>query len=298
MSAGGYRYHMHLASRGHVLTHRAQLTATRCTNIAASYRGMHRQAIGIDIGGSSIKAAIVDLTQGSLVGERRSVPSPAMSAVSEMMHAMAEAVPEGTENLPAGVTFPGVVVAGTVYTAANVAKSWIGQPLADPAAAKLKRKVVAINDADAAGLAEVHFGAARGVMGTVLVLSLGTGIGSALFLDGHLVPNTELGHLEFDGMEAEARASGRARMERKLDWGGYIAELNYVLNRTHALFWPDLIVLCGGITADHPNLCEDLKVPTQLKLGALRADAGIVGAAYATTLRHGVWIDEARSAGR
>jgi len=190
-------------------------------------------------------------------------------------------------------------VGGTVYTAANVAKSWIGQPLAEPAAAKLKRKVVAINDADAAGLAEVHFGAARGVMGTVLVLSLGTGIGSALFVDGLLVPNTELGHLEFDGMEAEARASGRARLERKLDWDGYITELNYVLNRTHALFWPDLIVLCGGITGDHPNLADDLKVPCQLKLGALRADAGIVGAAFATTLHEGVWIDkQAKVAGK
>ena len=124
----------------------------------------------------------------------------------------------------------------------------------NPPPPKLKRKVVAINDADAAGLAEVHFGAARDVNGTVLVLSLGTGIGSALFVDGKLVPNTEFGHLEFDGMEAEARASGRARMERKLEWAAYMTELNYVLNRMHALLWPDLIVLCGGITADHPNL--------------------------------------------
>ena len=257
---------------------------------------MHRQAIGIDIGGSSIKAAVVDLSRGCLVGERRSVPSPAMSAVSEMLHAMVAAVPEDTANLAAGVTFPGVVVGGTVYSAANVAKSWIGQPLADPAAAKLKRNVVAINDADAAGLAEVHFGAARDVCGTVLVLSLGTGIGSALFLDGKLLPNTELGHLEFDGMEAEARASGRARIERKLEWSAYVTELNYVLNRMHALFWPDLIVLCGGITADHPNLCDDLTVPTKIKLGALRADAGIVGAAFATTLAQGVWINPTKEA--
>src|SRR5678816_873397 len=187
---------------------------------------MHRQAIGIDIGGSSIKAAVVDLSRGSLVGERRSVASPAMSAVGEMLDAMVGAVPEANASLMAGVTFPGVVVGGTVYTAANVAKAWIGQPLAEPAALKLKRQVVAINDADAAGLAEVHFGAARDVAGTVMVLSLGTGIGSALFVDGRLVPNTELGHLEFDGMEAEARASGRARMERKLDWNAYMTELN------------------------------------------------------------------------
>lgn len=259
---------------------------------------MQRQAIGIDIGGSSIKAALVDLSRGSLIGERKSVPSPAMSAVSEMMDAMATALPDNAANLAAGVTFPGVVVAGTVYTAANVAKAWIGQPLAEPAAIKLKRQVVAINDADAAGLAEVHFGAARDVKGTVMVLSLGTGIGSALFVDGKLVPNTELGHLEFDGMEAEARASGRARMERKLDWQSYMKELSYVIGRIHALFWPDLIVLCGGITADNPNLCEDLTSPAPLKVGALRADAGIVGAALATTLAQGVWIDPAKSAAK
>jgi polyphosphate glucokinase len=257
---------------------------------------MHRQAIGIDIGGSSIKAAVVDLNRGCLVGERRSVPSPAMSAVCEMMDAMAEAVPEGSGSLTAGVTFPGVVVGGTVYTAANVAKAWIGQPLAEPAALKLKRQVVAINDADAAGLAEVHFGAARDVCGTVLVLSLGTGIGSALFVDGRLVPNTELGHLEVDGMEAEARASGRARMERKLDWPHYMAELNLVINRLHSLFWFDLLVLCGGITADHPNLCDDINCSAPCTLGALRADAGIVGAAFATTLAQGVWIRQPKEA--
>jgi polyphosphate glucokinase len=259
---------------------------------------MHRQAIGIDIGGSSIKAALVDLNKGCLVGERKSVPTPAMSAVSEMMDAMAASLPDNAGNLMAGVTFPGVVVGGTVFTAANVAKAWIGQPLADPAAQKLKRQVVAINDADAAGLAEVNFGAARDVMGTVLVLSLGTGIGSALFVDGKMVPNTELGHLEFDGMEAEARASGRARMERKLDWASYINELNYVLNSIQALFWPDLIVLCGGITADNPNLTDDLKVRAPIKVGALRADAGIVGAAYATTLAQGAWIKQAKAASK
>lgn len=259
---------------------------------------MHRQAIGIDIGGSSIKAAVVDLARGSLIGERKSVPSPAMSAVSEMLDAMAAAVPEGTGNLPVGVTFPGVVVGGTVHTAANVAKGWIGQPLAEHATARFKHPVVAINDADAAGLAEVQFGAARDVKGVVLVLALGTGIGSALFVDGALVPNTELGHLEFDGMEAEARASGRARVDRKLDWPGYMKELSFVLGRIQALFWPDLIVLCGGITADNPHLVDDLTCPAPLKLGALRADAGIVGAALATTLRQGVWINQAKAAGK
>jgi polyphosphate glucokinase len=259
---------------------------------------MHRQAIGIDIGGSSIKAAMVDIARGCLVGERRSVPSPAMSDTCEMMDAMGNALPEGAGSLSVGVTFPGVVVGGTVHTAANVAKSWIGQPLAELASQKLKRQVVAINDADAAGLAEVQFGAARDVKGTVLVLSLGTGIGSALFVDGTLVPNTEFGHMEFDGQEAEARASGRARMERNLDWPAYIAELNVVIQRMHALLWFDLLVLCGGITGDNPHLCDDLDSPAPCKIGALRADAGIVGAAYAATLAQGVWVKQAKVAGK
>ena len=227
---------------------------------------MHRQAIGIDIGGSSIKAAVVDLSRGCLVGERRSVPSPAMSAVSEMLrrHGRRRARQTPAASWQAS-PFPVSSSAAPSTPPPTSPRAWIGQPLAEPAALKLKRNVVAINDADAAGLAEVNFGAARDVHGVVLVLALGTGIGSALFVDGKLVPNTELGHLEFDGMEAEARASGRARMERKLEWSAYMTELNYVLNRMHALFWPDLIVLCGGITADHPNLCDDLTVPTQVQ---------------------------------
>jgi polyphosphate glucokinase len=154
---------------------------------------------------------------------------------------------------------------------------------------------VALNDADAAGLAEVTYGAARNVSGTVLVLTLGTGIGSALFVDGHLVPNTEFGHLEVDGMEAEARASGRARIEQQLSWDAWLGELNRVLQRLHSLLWPDLIVLCGGVTEDNPTLAQQLTCPCQVTLGALRADAGIVGAALATTLSRGVWLRPARA---
>jgi len=249
---------------------------------------MHRQAIGIDIGGSSIKAAIVDLTRGSLVGERRSVPSPAMSAVSEMLHAMADAVPEDTAHLPAGVTFPGVVVGGTVYTAANVAKSWIGQPLAEPAAAKLKRKVVAINDADAAGLAEVHFGAARDVAGTVMVLSLGTGIGSALFVDGRLVPNTELGHLQVGSEEAEQRASARIRVERGLSWQAWAGEVNAVLAEMHRLLWPDLFIIGGGVTENWELFGPLLEHPAEIVVARYGNDAGLIGAAMAAVESGGV----------
>ncbi len=240
---------------------------------------MHRQAIGIDIGGSSIKAAVVDLSRGCLVGERRSVASPAMSAVSEMLDAMAGAVPEGNASLMAGVTFPGVVVGGTVYTAANVAKAWIGQPLAEPAALKLKRQVVAINDADAAGLAEVNFGAARDVNGTVLVLALGTGIGSALFVDGKLVPNTELGHLELDGFDAETRAAASARKRDDLSWSQWAKRVEKYLLHVERLFSPDLFIIGGGASKQAEQWLPRIEIGTKIVAAQMANNAGIVGAA-------------------
>jgi polyphosphate glucokinase len=251
---------------------------------------MGRQAVGVDIGGSAVKSAIVDLDIGALAGERYSINSPAMGAVDEMLAAVASAVPRQAAGLPVGIAFPGVVQSGIVRTAANVARAWIGHPLAETAAARLRMPVVALNDADAAGLAEVKFGAARNVSGTVLVLTLGTGIGSALFIDGRLVPNTELGHLEVDGREAETRASGRARKVHSLSWDTWLDELSLVLRRLHALLWPDLIVLCGGVTEDHPAMAQQLSAPCPVTIGALRADAGIVGAALATTLADGAWL--------
>jgi polyphosphate glucokinase len=163
-------------------------------------------------------------------------------------------------------------------------KAWIGQPLAKLAAQYLQRPVTAINDADAAGLAELHYGAARDVRGTVLLLTLGTGIGSALFIDGRLVPNTEFGHLSVQGREAELRASGRAKVEGNLSWEAWAAELNLVLQTLHALLWPDLIVLCGGITDEPEKFMDKLHCEARLCVGTLRSEAGIVGAALATSL--------------
>jgi polyphosphate glucokinase len=177
-----------------------------------------------------------------------------------------------------------VIRAGTVRTAANLNRAWIGQPLAQLAAKHLSRPVIAINDADAAGLAELQYGAARDVKGTVLLLTLGTGIGSALFVDGILVPNTELGHIQVEGREAEKRASGRAKVDANLSWDAWAGELNLVINELHALLWPDLIVLCGGITEEPEKFMGKLKCEARLMVGALRSEAGIVGAAWATTL--------------
>jgi polyphosphate glucokinase len=241
-------------------------------------------AIGVDVGGSSIKCALIDLQTGQFAGERFSTPTPAQGSTDALLDALASVVAKVPGDHAVGLAFPSVIRAGTVRTAANLNKAWIGQPLAQLAAKHLSRPVIAINDADAAGLAELQYGAARGVKGTVLLLTLGTGIGSALFVDGILVPNTELGHIQVEGREAEKRASGRAKVDANLSWDAWAAELNLVINELHALLWPDLIVLCGGITEEPEKFMDKLKCEARLCVGALRSEAGIVGAAWATTL--------------
>jgi polyphosphate glucokinase len=239
-------------------------------------------AVGIDVGGSSIKCALVNVATGEFAGERFSTPTPAQDSTETLLAALATVVANVPGNHPVGLAFPSVIRGGVVCTAANLNKAWIGQPLAALAAERLERPVIAINDADAAGLAELRYGAACGVPGTVLLLTLGTGIGSALFVDGKLVPNTEFGHLQVAGQEAEHRASGRAKVEHNLGWDGWADELNIVLKEMHALLWPDLIVLCGGITEEPEKFMNKLHCEARLCIGALRSEAGIVGAAAAT----------------
>ena len=241
-------------------------------------------AVGIDVGGSSVKCALIDLNTGAFAGERFSTATPAQDSTDALLNALASVVSNVPGEHAVGLAFPSVIRNGVVRTAANLNKAWIGQPLAELAGRRLRRPVNAINDADAAGLAELRYGAARDVSGTVLVLTLGTGIGSALFVDGHLVPNTELGHLQVAGSEAEKRASGRAKVAGNLSWDSWAGELNLVLNELHALLWPDLIVLCGGITEEPEKFMDKLHCEARLCIGAMRAEAGIVGAALATTL--------------
>ena len=238
-------------------------------------------AIGVDVGGSSIKCALVNVSTGAFAGERFSVPTPAQDSTDTLLTALKTVAGNIPGDYAVGLAFPSVIRGGTVRTAANLNKAWIGESLAARATERLKRPVIAMNDADAAGLAELRYGAARGVPGTVLLLTLGTGIGSALFVDGKLVPNTEFGHLQVGGREAELRASGRAKIDQKLDWDGWAAELNLVLKELHALLWPDLIVLCGGITEEPEKFMHKLHCDTRLCIGALRSEAGIVGAAAA-----------------
>ena len=240
--------------------------------------------MGVDVGGSSIKCALIDLNTGAFASERFSTPTPAQGSTEALLAALASAAANIPGEHAMGLAFPSVIRGGVVRTAANLNKAWIGQPLAQLAAKRLNRPVIAINDADAAGLAELRYGAARDVPGTVLLLTLGTGIGTALFVDGKLVPNTELGHLQVAGREAEKRASGRAKVEGNLSWDAWAAELNLVLNEMQALLWPDLIVLCGGITEEPEKFMDKLHCEARLCVGALRSEAGIVGAAFATTL--------------
>ncbi len=242
-------------------------------------------ALGVDVGGSSIKCALIDLDTGAFASERFSTPTPAHDSPETLLAALAAVVANIPGEYPVGLAFPSVIRGGIVRTAANLNTAWIGQPLAQLACEHLHRSVIAINDADAAGLAELRYGAARGARGTVLLLTLGTGIGSALFVDGRLVPNTELGHLEVLGREAEARAAGRIKVEGNLSWEAWAAQLDMVVNAMHALLWPDLIVLCGGITDDAEHFMDKLHCEARLVVGVLRSEAGIVGAALAARLR-------------
>lgn len=241
-------------------------------------------AVGIDVGGSSIKCALVDLDTGAFASERFSTPTPAQDSTEVLLSALQTVVSNVPGDHAVGLAFPSVIRGGIVRTAANLNKAWIGKPLARLAGERLGRAVIAINDADAAGLAEMRYGTARDVPGTVLLLTLGTGIGSALFVDGKLVPNTEFGHLQVLGSEAELRASGRAKVERHMSWDAWAEQLNLVLNEMHALLWPDLIVLCGGITEEPEKFMDKLNCKPQLCIGTLRSEAGIVGAALAAGL--------------
>lgn len=246
--------------------------------------------MGIDVGGSSIKCALVDLRTGAFASERFSAPTPAQGSTDALLDALQAVVSKVPGDHAVGLAFPSVIRGGIVRTAANLNKAWIGKPLAALAAGILKRPVIAINDADAAGYAELNYGAARNVSGTVLLLTLGTGIGTALFVDGKLVPNTEFGHLQVAGREAELRASGRAKVDQNLSWDAWTEQLNLVLKEMHALLWPDLIVLCGGITEEPEKFMDKLQCEARLCIGTLRSEAGIVGAALATTVastKHG-----------
>lgn len=244
---------------------------------------------GIDIGGSGIKGAIVDLDTGLLRGERERIATPLPATPAPMAEVVAQLVDDHRWSEPLGVTFPGVVRSGLIETAANLDREWIGVRADELFGAAVGTDVIVLNDADAAGLAEVRFGAARGRSGVVIVLTFGTGIGSAVINDGTLVPNTELGHIELDGTVAEHRAAARTRKKEGLGWKRWAGRVERYLLHLERIFSPDLFVLGGGVSKNPEKWFGYLDISTEIVPATLANSAGIVGAALAAA------TDRARS---
>jgi polyphosphate glucokinase len=246
---------------------------------------MARTILGVDVGGSSIKAGLVDVDGGRLEGEIVSTPTPQPSTPQATMKAIAQLAEQVSgSGGPVGLCFPSVVKNGRIRTAANIDKSWLGIDGAALAASALGRPVAFLNDADAAGLAEMRWGAGRGLAGPVVMLTLGTGIGSALFIDGRLFPNTELGHLEMRGMDAEKWASAHVRTALRLDWPAWCERLNEYLARMNALLWPDVFILGGAVTENFDEFAPLLECEAEIRPAHFSGQAGVIGAALAAAL--------------
>jgi polyphosphate glucokinase len=242
------------------------------------------RGFGIDIGGSGIKGAPVDLAAGRFAARRARIPTPRPStpdAVASTVAAIVEGFGPTAGQRPIGVTFPAVIQHGVARTAANVDRTWIGTDVDALLTKRLGRPVHVVNDADAAGLAEARFGAARDVNGVVIVATLGTGIGSALVINGLLVPNTELGHIEIGGKDAEDRAADSARDTEGLSWHDWAKRLQRYFTALENLFWPDLIVVGGGVSKKSDKFLPLLTLRTPIVAAGLRNEAGIIGAAVA-----------------
>lgn len=238
-------------------------------------------AFGIDIGGSGIKGAPVDLDTGEFIEERLRIPTPEKStpdAVADICGEIVEKFGVG-ESVPIGITFPAPIRHGLVPFIANLHESWAGVHVPDLMKRRIGRTVTAMNDADAAGYAEVYYGAAKGKPGTILITTLGTGIGSAIVIDGVLLPNTELGHLEIDGHDAESRAAASARTREDLSWKQWGKRLTKYYSTVEMLFSPDLFVVGGGVSKNFDKFVGYIEVSAPMVPAKLRNTAGIVGAA-------------------
>jgi polyphosphate glucokinase len=243
------------------------------------------QVFGVDIGGSGIKGAPVEIDDGTLVAPRVRLATPSPAEPAAVAAVVAEVVAQFGWQGPIGATFPAVIRGGVAQTAANVAKGWVGTDVAATLAEPLGGpELVVINDADAAGVAEMAFGAGRDVPGLVVMTTFGTGIGTALFLHGQLVPNTEFGHLEVHGHDAETKASDAAREREDLSWDHWAKRVTRYLNTLEDLLWPDLIILGGGVSKRAEKFLDKLEVRTKVVPAQLLNDAGIVGAALAAGL--------------
>jgi polyphosphate glucokinase len=237
--------------------------------------------MGIDIGGTGIKGAPVDVEKGVLAGERFRVLTPHPATPKAVADVVAEVVNHFAWVGPAGATFPAVVKGGVTLTAANVDSEWIGADAAALFTQRLGAPVTVLNDADAAGMAEMRFGAGRDQSGVVVMVTLGTGIGCGMFLDGKLVPNIELGHLEMGGKDAERIAADSVRERKKMSWKKYAERVEDYLRRLDALIWPDLIIIGGGASKKADEFLPRIDVRPAVVAATLQNEAGIVGAALA-----------------
>lgn len=242
-----------------------------------------RHVLGIDIGGSGIKGALVDLKKGEFATDRLRIPTPAESTPQNVAAVVKQIVDHFSGDLgsgPAGITIPAVVTHGTTRSAANIDKSWIDAPAERIFEDVLGREIFLVNDADAAGVAEVQYGAAKGHPGLVVVTTLGTGIGTAIINRGVLVPNSELGHIEIDGADAEPTTAASAREREGLTYEQWAPRLQKYYSRLEALLWPDLIVVGGGVSKNADQFLPLLNLNAKIVPAQLRNAAGIVGAAW------------------
>ncbi len=240
--------------------------------------------LGIDIGGSGIKGAPVDLKAGEFAKDRERIDTPKEATPEAVAEIVAKIVDKFEDDIgkksPIGVTVPAVVHHGTVRSAANIDPSWIGTNAEELFGDVLGRQALVVNDADAAGAAEMHYGAGQGNNGTVLLTTLGTGIGTALFLNGELLPNTELGHLELDGHDAETQAAESIREKDDLSWEDWAERLQRYYGHIEDLLWPDLIIVGGGVSKKSERFLPLLHLRAPIVPAQLRNDAGIIGAAW------------------
>jgi polyphosphate glucokinase len=243
-------------------------------------------ALGLDIGGSSIKTAVVDLTTGRLLTSADTITLPQPPNPDRIVPTIVQAVHDRKWSGSVGVGFPGIVKNGKIFSAANLTPAWLHLDLLSLLNDALKQPVSVINDADAAGLAEMRFGAGkdrnRPGGGSVLLLTLGTGIGSALFREGILYPNTEFGHLELDGVDAETNAAASVRVRMGLDWADWGARLNRYLQKVEFLLSPDRIILGGGVSENFDKFSGFLNLQAELRVAALSNTAGLIGATLST----------------
>ena len=240
------------------------------------------EVLGIDIGGSGIKAATVDTATGKLTSDRFRADTPSPSDPDSVVRVLQSIIKDfNWEGRPAGCTFPGVVKHGVILTAANLDKRWVGLDAASLISEHTDTEVLMLNDADAAGIAEMQLGAGKDENGTVIMLTLGTGIGSSIFYQGRLLPNAEFGHMEIRGKEAEQRASAKVRKEKKLSWEDWCGRLNEFLARMDLLFSPELFIIGGGVIKRADIFLHLLKARARIVPAHFQNQAGIIGAALA-----------------